>query len=180
MFEVSCWVLRPSDSGNVWESYRRLHGRSAKEEWKFTEKEPAAVTDNAPNMSVAVEITRYQSLTCWTSQLSMPWNCQMLLNCLVGFKQHSNVLPQKHSSSWGPEEEPEDVRPSTRQAHSWCCCLLEQCLWDDQPVSRAAACCYCWPLISRGKLFVLYCYWIVWKICNVSCVLYKSFVNDTA
>ncbi|KAJ8380238.1 hypothetical protein SKAU_G00010160 [Synaphobranchus kaupii] len=43
----------------------------ATEEWKLTGKEPAVVTDNASNMSVAVEMTGYQHIRCFAHVLNL-------------------------------------------------------------------------------------------------------------
>lgn len=45
--------------------------QKAMEEWKLTEKEPAVVTDNASNMTVAVELTGYQHIRCFAHILNL-------------------------------------------------------------------------------------------------------------
>ncbi|XP_060764594.1 E3 SUMO-protein ligase ZBED1-like [Neoarius graeffei] len=45
--------------------------RKATVEWKLTEKYPAVVTDNASNMTVAVELTGYQHIRCFAHVLNL-------------------------------------------------------------------------------------------------------------
>ena len=45
--------------------------RKATEEWKLTGKDPAVVTDNASNMTVAVELTGYQHVRCFAHVLNL-------------------------------------------------------------------------------------------------------------
>ncbi|XP_048017725.1 E3 SUMO-protein ligase ZBED1-like [Megalobrama amblycephala] len=45
--------------------------KTAVDEWKLTEKEPAVVTDNAANMSVAVEIAGYPHVRCFAHVLNL-------------------------------------------------------------------------------------------------------------
>ncbi|KAJ7991257.1 hypothetical protein DPEC_G00295440 [Dallia pectoralis] len=68
---MGCPKLRPSDSGYEQQSYWRHMAevlKKAVDEWKLTEKEPAVVTDNAANMSVAVEIAGYPHVRCFESR----------------------------------------------------------------------------------------------------------------
>lgn len=66
-------------SANMAEAIRR-----ATVAWQFTRKDLSIVTDNASNVTVAVELTGYQHILYFAHVWNMPWKWQLLLDSLRG------------------------------------------------------------------------------------------------
>lgn len=106
--------------------------RKATVEWKLTGKDPAVVTDNASNMTLAVELTGYKHIRCFAHVLNLASQHALKMTAVARLTAKVRRISKFfHRSTAAADalkrkEKPKDAWTATPQAHYRCFCAVEQ------------------------------------------------------